>query len=121
MTFDMNKRKVGSGYEEAAARFLISKGYEIRGRNFRCRIGEIDLIAHQGADLVFVEVKYRASGQYGGALMAVDSRKQKKIAKVAQYYLMTHPDAQAMNCRFDVVGITDHHICLVKNAFDYRE
>ncbi len=56
-----NKRQTGAAYEEQAARFLLEQGYQILERNYRCRQGEIDVIARDGSYLVFVEVKYRSS------------------------------------------------------------
>ena len=56
----MNKRKIGSRYEEAAAAFLQKQGFRILGKNFRCRQGEIDLVCREGKELVFTEVKYRS-------------------------------------------------------------
>ena len=61
----MNKRKTGTEYEELAARWLTGKGFEILEKKYRCRIGEIDLIARDGRYLVFVEVKYRSDEKAG--------------------------------------------------------
>ena len=61
----MNKRLVGSAHEEQAAAFLRGQGMQILFRNYRCRVGEIDLIARDGDTLVFIEVKYRYSDRYG--------------------------------------------------------
>ena len=66
----MNKREVGSCYEELAAVYLQKKGYRVLERNYRCRQGEVDLICTQGPCLVFVEVKYRTDGRMGGPLEA---------------------------------------------------
>ena len=70
-----------------AAAYLKKKGYRILEANFRCRFGEIDLIARDGAYLVFIEVKYRSSLKDGDSLEAVNRRKQRKIIRVAEYYL----------------------------------
>ena len=113
----MNKRAVGSGYEQRAADFLQAKGMRILGRNFRTRYGEIDLIARDGACLVFVEVKYRGDSRRGTALEAVDIRKQRKITQMARYYLLRYGYAADTPCRFDVVGITGERIEHVENAF----
>ena len=67
-------------------RLLKKKGYRILEANFRCRFGEIDLIARDGAYLVFIEVKYRSSLKDGDSLEAVNRRKQRKIIRVAEYY-----------------------------------
>ncbi len=116
---NLNKREVGGGYEKAAADFLISQGYEIREMNFRCRMGEIDIIAQDGDYLVFVEVKYRKNRQHGGPLPAVNWKKQRTISRVAMFYLMKHGYSQSTPCRFDVIGILPEGIQLVKNAFDF--
>lgn len=118
LSLSRNKRKIGSYYEERAAAFLEDKGLRILERNYRCRCGEIDLIAQDGAYLVFVEVKYRNSTKAGCSLAAVDIRKQAVITKTAQYYLMTHVQSMDHPCRFDVIGIDRKEICWIPNAFD---
>ena len=75
-----------------AAAYLKKKGYRILEANFRCRFGEIDLIARDGAYLVFIEVKYRSSLKDGDSLEAVNRRKQRKIIRVAEYYLCMHQE-----------------------------
>ena len=79
----MNKRAVGTKYEEKAALYLKDHGYEIIQKNYRCKIGEIDIVASQGPYLVFVEVKYRMDAHSGSALDAVGYGKQQKILKTA--------------------------------------
>ena len=113
----MNKRQVGTQYESMAVQYLTEAGYHILERNFRCRTGEIDIIAKDGAYLVFVEVKYRASATCGSALEAVDYRKQQSILRVAQYYMVSHGYGTQTNCRFDVVAIQGTEITLIQNAF----
>lgn len=114
-----NKRAKGTLYEDMAARYLQEQGYEILARNYRCRQGEIDMIVTKAGYLVFVEVKYRATGGSGGPLEAVDHRKQYRISRVADYYCMSHGLNQDQPCRFDVVAILDRKICHMENAFDY--
>lgn len=113
----MNTRKIGSAHEAEAAAYLKKQGYQIIEQNFRCRIGEIDLIGIDREYLCFIEVKYRKSNKVGDPLEAVDLRKQRKIIQTAQYYLLTHPGCQRMACRFDAVGILKDEIRLVQNAF----
>ena len=67
-----NRRQIGTEEEALAAEFLEGRGYRIVERNFRCRLGEIDLIARDGSVLVFIEVKYRKTGAYGDPAEAVD-------------------------------------------------
>lgn len=116
----MNKRKIEAAHERQAAVFLKQKGYEILEMNYRCRMGEIDLIAKDNEYLVFVEVKYRKNEQAGNPFEAVNYGKQRMISKVAAYYLMRQGFSMEQPCRFDVVGILGNEMTLIKNAFEYR-
>ncbi|MGN8887110.1 YraN family protein [uncultured Blautia sp.] len=116
----MNKRKIGSCHEEQAAAFLKKQGLYIVERNFRCRTGEIDIIARDGDYLVFTEVKYRRTGESGWASAAVDWHKRQRISRAAQFYLIRHGYAD-IPCRFDVVAIDGNRIQWIRNAFDYTE
>lgn len=117
-----NKRQTGAYYEQAAARYLEQLGYEILEYNYRCRSGEIDIIAKDGAYVVFCEVKYRADSRKGDPLEAVDARKQNVIFRCAMYYLAEH-HLNDVPCRFDVIGIQgqdgseDAKVTYIKNAF----
>ena len=113
----MNKRSVGAAYEKKAASYLIKQGYKILEYNYRCRMGEIDLICREAGYLVFTEVKYRTDSSRGNALEAVNEKKQRVIRKVAQHYLMMHHLPENTPCRFDVVGITGTEIVLIRNGF----
>lgn len=113
----MNKRQLGEQYETMAVQYLTKAGYRVLERNFRCRTGEIDIIAKDGEYLVFVEVKYRSGRTCGSPLEAVDHKKQQTIIRVAQYYMMKHGYATQTNCRFDVVAIQGTEVTLVQNAF----
>jgi putative endonuclease len=114
----MNKRQLGSVYEELAADYLRQRGYEIIEQNYRNRQGEIDIIAKEGETLCFVEVKFRSGSDYGRAAEAVDRKKQYTIVRVAQYYLMCHGYDEWTPCRFDVVAVDDEEISLIKNAYE---
>lgn len=113
----MNKRQTGMEYEQRAAQLLAERGYRIMERNFRCRQGEIDLIAEDGEYLVFVEVKYRQDGQMGRSTEAVNFRKQQRIIRSARYYLLCHPDERERPCRFDVVAFQGEEAELFQDAF----
>lgn len=113
----MNKRTIGADYEKQACDHLIKQGYQILERNYRCRIGELDIVAKDGQYLVFVEVKFRSNVSMGNALEAVNWRKQRIIRKVARYYLMASRKGEGTPCRFDVLGITGREIALIKDAF----
>ncbi len=112
-----NKREKGSLYEEKAAIFLNEKGMTILERNYRCRIGEIDLIAKEKNTLVFVEVKYRSNSLYGMPESACHTRKQQTIRRVAQHYLYEKQSFYEMGYRFDVVAFLGEAIRYYPNAF----
>lgn len=113
-----NQREKGAYWEQKAGAYLESIGYEILEYNFRCRMGEIDIIARDGEYLVFCEVKYRAGTGKGYPTEAVDKRKQRVISKCALYYL-TKKGTMELPCRFDVVTILNGKLQVIKNAFDY--
>lgn len=112
----MNTRKTGSEKESLAAGYLINNGYEVIECNYRCRLGEVDIIAKDGDYLVFAEVKYRKSLKMGSPFDAVGYQKQNRIRKVCQWYLM-EKHLNDIPVRFDVVGILDQEITVIKNAF----
>lgn len=116
----MNQREVGTSYEKKAGAFLREKGYQILEYNYRCRIGEIDIIAKDGAYLVFVEVKYRKNAKKGYPIEAVGLRKQQKISMVASYYCMQKGVWNQVLCRFDVVAVLGEEMTLFQNAFEYQ-
>ena len=114
-----NNRHVGSEYEEIAADFLKDKGYDILERNYRCPVGEIDIIASRSGTIIFVEVKYRVNKSKGYPAEAVSVSKQKVISRVAEYYLTAIIHKTDVSCRFDVISILDGNIEHIENAFDY--
>ncbi len=117
------KDELGRWGEAQAARFLRIEGMRVLEHNVVFPEGEIDLIASDGDTLVFVEVKTRTEADFGGPLMAVDSRKRRKLATLAKSYLARRHLANAA-CRFDVIGVTqrlnssDPDFEYVPNAFD---
>lgn len=113
-----NKRLIGAKQEQVAAGYLKDKGYLILEYNFRCRMGEIDVIAKDENYLVFVEVKYRKDTAKGLPQEAVDLHKIQKITRTAQFYILKNCLPPDTPCRFDVVTILDQKISLTKNAFD---
>ncbi len=112
-----NTRKVGSEYERYAVKYLEEQGYQLIGCNYRCRFGEIDIIAWDGAYLCFIEVKYRATLAGGYPQEAVNQKKQKRIYQAAARYLQEQRFSEAVRCRFDVIGICPPDTWLIKNAF----
>ena len=116
----MHTRGIGAKYEEAAAEYLVEKGYTIVQRNAATPYGEVDIVAMEGSVLVFCEVKYRSSAKHGTPLEAVDVRKQRRISRAALYFLAQREEETA--CRFDVIGVErDGGVTHVENAFDFIE
>ena len=113
----MNKREIGYEHETMACDFLEHSGLKILCRNFRVRSGEIDIIALDGDILVFAEVKYRSSLDYGGASYAISRQKQNKIIQVAQWFMAKNKIPQDTYCRFDAVLIDKEEIIHIKNAW----
>lgn len=120
-SFDPRK-SLGQEGEAAAEQYLRRKGYRIVARNLRSQLGELDLVAEDGRVLVFVEVKARRTGAFGGAIYAVHQRKQEKLIQLAALYLARHHIKDRL-CRFDVVllqGVGDGpaQIEHIQNAFE---
>jgi putative endonuclease len=119
---DTQKIATGKEGEKIAAAYLEKNGYRIIEVNFRCTIGEIDIIAKEKNDLVFVEVKTRKSTALGYPEQAVGTRKQKKMSQLALWYMQKRKIVDT-NARFDVVAITlipeNNEVRLIQNAFDF--
>jgi putative endonuclease len=111
---------VGRTGEDAAVQYLLQRGYCILERNYRCRFGEIDLVARDGDTLTFIEVKTRRSRTFGPAAAAVTHTKQRHLIKASQMYMVQHGKRDDL-CRFDVVTIDmdgqESRIELIKDAF----
>ena len=122
MTIRDPRHEFGRDSETNAEQFLRRKGYAILERNLRTTIGELDLVADDHGVLVFVEVKARTTGAFGGALLAVDRRKQAKLIRLAgQYLARCHLSDRV--CRFDVVLVqgdaeSSFQIEHIEHAFD---
>jgi putative endonuclease len=111
----------GAAGEEAAERFLRLSGYRIVARNVRTKAGELDIVALDGETLCFIEIKTRATREFGRAIEAVGPQKQRRLAKAALLFLAKNRSQRP--CRFDVLGLDRGQdgawsITLVKNAFD---
>jgi putative endonuclease len=115
------KLDIGREGEKIALRYLKRLNYKILDKNYRCRFGEIDIIAKDKETFVFIEVKMRRSKNYGPPELAVDKRKREKIGKVALNYI-TKNNIKDKDMRFDVVAIDmsseKGDIRLIKNAFE---
>lgn len=115
-------KSIGSLGEDMAAEYLKDKGYIILYRNFRCRTGEIDIIARDGCYIAFIEVKARYGSQYGLPRESVNYKKKLKLYNTAAYYL-TRNNLHNSFLRFDVVEVNfnseddSYSIELMKDAF----
>lgn len=100
---------------------LGQQGLKLVAQNYHCRFGEIDLIMLDAKTIVFVEVKLRSSGQFGGAAASITPQKQKKIILAAQHYLQTANFKTEPACRFDAILLTKanlQQIEWIRNAFE---
>ena len=107
----------GDNAEQQALSFLQEKGLKLVCSNFRCKTGELDLVMKDGAVLVIVEVRFRKSEQFGGALASITRQKQTRIVATTQHYVIIN---KLSNCAisFDVVAISgDNRLDWIKNAF----
>lgn len=111
-------QRAGAAAEQLALDYLSSRGLRLVERNFRARAGEIDLIMREAEELVFVEVRARASAGFGGAAASVTAAKQRRIHRAAQLYLQSRlGDARWPALRFDVVALESGSIRWLRSAF----
>jgi putative endonuclease len=111
-----SRQQQGAEAERAAAELLSAAGYQIVERNFRCKAGELDIIARDGDVLVFVEVRSRSDDDHGHAVEMIGPAKQRRVVRVARHYLaIAAPRFE--RCRFDVVAITAGAPILLRDAF----
>ena len=101
-----DRRETGAAAEDAALALLLERGLSLLARNVRYPFGEIDLVMREGAELVFVEVRYRRDARFGGAAVSVDAAKRRKLARAAQAWIGSHRQFAQAGCRFDVVAAT---------------
>lgn len=117
---DLSRIRTGKRGEDIAVDHLRQQGYQILERNYRCPLGEIDIVARDQDVIVFVEVKSRQTEAFGDPEMAVGKTKQKKIALMAMYYL-ANKYCSSLNARFDVVAVKilphRQEVKLIRDAF----
>lgn len=109
-------RSKGRKSEDLACSHLLSLGYSIRERNYSRRMGELDIIAEIDGLLIFVEVRSRGPGPYGEPLASIDRRKQKRIIRTAEDYLIRRKLTMSP-ARFDVIAITGDELIHIEGAF----
>jgi len=102
------RQTIGLRAERAAAAFLQAQGAHILLRNYRCRCGELDIVAKLGeSELAIVEVRTRSSNAYGGAAASVDARKRLRLVRAASLLLQQRKDFAHLRVRFDVLVVSD--------------
>lgn len=115
---DRRRKEAGSSGEDAALAYLQTQGLSLVARNYRCRAGEIDLVMLHASVLVLIEVRYRASAEFGGAAASVTWHKQKRIITAARHLFATRADLRRYPARFDVVAIAPGtKLEWIRNAF----
>ena len=120
------KNNLGGQGEDWAVDFLQNQGYRIIERNFKIKLGEIDIIARDGDRICFVEVKARTNEERGSPLEALTYFKRRKLSRLALAYLKKRYQSVDVRCRFDVIAIVMNEknepaIELIKDAFGYQE
>ena len=120
----INKRILGGRYEALAMEHAAASGASPVESNFRCRMGEIDLIFTDDGYLVFAEVKYRSGNTFGSAFEAVSKSKMRTICKVTDFYRLTHKLPDDLPVRYDVFALETGEdqavkISWIKNAFEH--
>ncbi|MBI4597375.1 MAG: YraN family protein [Candidatus Omnitrophica bacterium] len=116
------RQRLGRRGERIAAAHLRAQGYQIEETNIQFPVGEIDILAREGATLCFVEVRSASSEQWGGPLASVTSPKQRRLIRAAAWYLNRLPQWPPQ-CRFDVIaigwrGAEEPSVELIRGAFD---
>ena len=118
-----DRRLKGQQAEQRALEYLQAQGLKKLQTNFSCKSGEIDLIMLDQNILVFIEVRYRKNQQFGHPLETIDNRKQQKLLKTIQYFLLKRPEFNQHLCRIDAIAINSQvqsgqeTIEWIKNAF----
>lgn len=114
-----HKQRAGQAGESAALQYLQAAGLKLIARNYHCRWGEIDLVMQEKNCLVFVEVRFRSSSDYGGAAASVNASKQAKLQKTALHYLQSKASSRQV-ARIDVIALKPDpqgfHCDWIKNA-----
>lgn len=118
---DRERKAIGLLGEELALATLLARGLRLVTRNYRCKLGEIDLVMLDGKTLVLVEVRTRAGNEYGGAAASVTWGKQRRLARAAEHLRMKRAELRHYPARFDVVAITTNQpkprVDWIKSAF----
>jgi putative endonuclease len=123
LTERISTQQRGDAAEAQARQHLEQQGLRLLAQNWRCRLGELDLVMLDVDTVVFVEVRYRRHSAWGGAAQSVDARKREKLSRAAQYFLQQESRWAKYPCRFDVIAINADsqaptQLDWIQNAFD---
>lgn len=102
----MNRAESGAWAETQACEYLVEQGLSLIERNFRCRLGELDLIMEDDQTLIIVEVRYRQKTGYGTPAETVTRAKRERLLRTARFYLQKNRVSSDIHCRFDVMSIS---------------
>ena len=111
----------GAPAEDRALRFLQGRGLKLIARNWRCKLGELDLVMRDGDTVAVIEVRSRGRADYGTAAETVDRRKQAKLVRATRLWLARRPDLAESPLRFDVVTLDAGALEWRREAFDAQE
>lgn len=115
--------QMGDRWEQVAADWLQARGWSLLARNYRCKLGELDIVARDGDTVVFVEVRARSNLRYAGAAASVGPRKRRRLERSARHFLCRHPELADGPCRFDVIAFEPrksapgHRLNWIRGAF----
>jgi putative endonuclease len=115
-----DRRRLGLDAERRAAALLEREGFKVLLRNFRCRAGELDIVAQRGEMLVIAEVRLRSHDDYGGAAASITAAKRSRIVRAARYLLRRRPTLARLAVRFDILLLSESGgpIEWIDSAFD---
>lgn len=115
----VSRRKVGKRYENMALTYLQKAGLTLIAENIYYPVGEIDLIMQDKQTLVFIEVRFRRTAMFGGAVPSVTRQKRQRLLQAASYWLMEKElSLESTDCRFDIFAITGNQVEWIQNAFN---
>ncbi len=119
----LDRRELGAAAERIASAYLTAHGAQILERNYRRRLGELDMVARDGDTLLIVEVRTRSTDEYGGAAASVDRWKRRRLLRAAQQLLQQHRALNRLAVRFDVIVVSgvesaEPRVEWIRHAFD---
>jgi putative endonuclease len=116
----IDRQQLGRDAEQRATDFLLAAGLQIVTRNYRCRMGELDIVAQSGGTLIIAEVRCRSRNDYGGAAASVTARKQQRIVRASRHLLARQPALARLPVRFDVLVVPPNGSAVewLRAAFD---